>query len=172
MNELTLTPAKPTAAITYDLITSKAYVCLDHAMATGMKSALDLNQLQITIQPSGPFNEGMEPIEVAIHVDPSQKQPQFAIKKKYKRFKKGENRLDWLTIKIDASDIKDFEKIKLRYTLEDAYEVEKSDGIPEDLLRVVYFDIRDGKYTLESRSPEMQEAIRKSMYMKLLENSK
>jgi hypothetical protein len=165
---LIITPTNRIIQCKFDLINSKAFVLLSQIQVVGLKSISDVNLLNVTIQYSDLFGKKTEPKYIDIKISPFQKLSVFDINRKLKRFKEEGNIFDLITITFDAQAIAEFEEIQLRYELNDAYKVEKLEEIPDDFLRVVYFDIRDRKKSLEDFSEEVQIAFRNSGYMKLL----
>ncbi len=156
---LRVTPTNRIIQCKFDLINSKAFVLLNQIQVIGLKSISDINLLNVTIQYCDLFGKKTEPKYIDIKISPNQKQPVIDINKKLKRFHEDGNRFDFIIITLGAQSIEEFEEIQLRYELCDAYEVEKLEKIPDDFLRVVYFDIRDRKKTLEDFSEEVQIAF-------------
>lgn len=164
MKEIVLTPSNPYREVTYNLITSKAFVFIDKIIASELNS---INEFHISIQHSDPSGKCLDPIMIDVNIDPNQVKPVIDIQRKFKRKFKGEERLDWVIVKIDASKIKNFKEIKLRYELKDAYKVEITKQDWDNYCRAVYLGIKEGINKLEDLTPEKQEIFKKSRYMKL-----
>ena len=168
MQSIIISPQNKSIQHKLCLITPKSYVYLDHIQVIGMKSISDINLIKVSVFRGNFYEQKTDSLEIDIKVSPMQKQAVFDIQREFGRTNESENRLDWITVSLDAQEINDFDEIQLQFKCQDAYELEKLPEFLDDFLRAIYLGMKEGKSNLENLTPEVKWAFENSRYKSLL----